>query len=126
MNENFENMLEELEREFPDSYNKELYLVIHNEVCDDYYVDDEFQEELFSNLFINYKTSAIEISRDFKNNLFDINTDILIEQEDLAILVKAMSIVAKHLSKINFKAHLQWIDLQRIEESSQNVRIVFR
>lgn len=22
-----------------DSYNKELYLVIHNEVCDDYYVD---------------------------------------------------------------------------------------
>ncbi|PLA92862.1 hypothetical protein CYR84_07030 [Ligilactobacillus salivarius] len=99
-------MLEELEREFPDSYNKELYLVIHNEVCDDYYVDDEFQEELFSNLFINYKTSAIEISRDFKNNLFDINTDILIEQEDLAILAKAMSIVAKHLSKIDFKAHL--------------------
>lgn len=106
MNENFENMLEELEREFPDSYNKELYLVIHNEVCDDYYADDEFQEELFSNLFINYKTSAIEISRDFKNNLFDINTDILIEQEDLAILAKAMSIVAKHLSKINFKTHL--------------------
>ena len=29
MNENFENMLEELECEFPDSYNKELYLVIH-------------------------------------------------------------------------------------------------
>ena len=107
MNENFENMLEELEREFPDSYNKELYLVIHNKVCDDYYVDDEFQEELFSNLFINYKTSAIEISRDFKNNLFDIDTDILIEQEDLATIAKAMSIVAKHLSKINFKAHLQ-------------------
>ena len=106
MNKNIENMLEELEREFPDSYNKELYLVIHNEVCDDYYVDDEFQEELFSNLFINYKTSAIEISRDFKNNLFDINTDILIEQEDLAIIAKAMSIVAKHLSKIDFKAHL--------------------
>lgn len=102
MNENFENMLEELEREFPDSYNKELYLVIHTKVC-----DDEFQEELFSNLFINYKTSAIEISRDFKNNLFDINTDILIEQEDLATIAKAMSIVAKHLSKINFKAHLQ-------------------
>lgn len=107
MNENFENMLEELEREFPDSYNKELYLVIHNEVCDDYYVDDEFQEELFSNLFMHYKTSVIEISRDFENNSFDINTDILIEQEDLAILAKAMSIVAKHLSKINFKAHLK-------------------
>lgn len=106
MNENFENMLEELEREFPDSYNKELYLVIHNEVCDDYYVDDEFQEELFSNLFINYKTSAIEISRDLKNNLFDINTDILIEQEDLAVIGKVISIVVKHLSKINFKAHL--------------------
>lgn len=106
MNENIKNMLEELEREFPDSYNKELYLVIHSGVCDDYLVDDEFQEKLFSNLFINYKTSAIEISRDFKNNLFDIDTDILIEQEDLAILSKAMSIVAKHLSKINFKAHL--------------------
>lgn len=100
MNENFENMLEELEREFPDSYNKELYLLIHA------YVDDEFQEELFSNLFMHYKTSVIEISRDFENNSFDINTDILIEQEDLAILAKAMSIVAKHLSKIDFKTHL--------------------
>ena len=107
MNENFENMLEELEREFPDSYNKELYLVIHNVVCDDYYVDDEFQEELFSNLFINYKTSAIEISRDFKNNLFDINTDILIEQEDLATIAKAMSIVAKYLSKIEFEKYAE-------------------
>ncbi|AOO73999.1 hypothetical protein [Ligilactobacillus salivarius] len=102
MNKNIEAMVAELEREFPDSYNKELYLLIHAYVG----VDDEFQEELFSNLFMHYKTSVIGISRDFENNSFDINTDILIEQEDLAILAKAMSIVAKHLSKINFKSHL--------------------
>lgn len=102
MNENIENMLEELEREFPDSYNKELYLLIHAYVG----VDDEFQEELFSNLFMHYKTSVIGISRDFENNSFDINTDILIEQEDLAVIGKVISIVVKYLSKINFKAHL--------------------
>lgn len=39
MNENIDNMFDELRKEFLDSYNKELYLVIHNEVCDDYYVD---------------------------------------------------------------------------------------
>ncbi|WP_436428760.1 hypothetical protein [Ligilactobacillus salivarius] len=37
-----------------------------------------------------------------KYSLFDIQTDILIEQEDLAVIGKIISIVVKHLSKIEF------------------------
>ena len=66
-----------------------------------YFTDDEFQEELFNNLFINYETNAVGISRD-GYRLFNIRTNILIEQEDLAVIGKVISIVVKHLSKIEF------------------------
>lgn len=61
-----------------------------------------FKKKIFSNLFINYEMNVVEISRD-KHSLFDINTDILIEQEDLAVIGKVISIVVKHLSKIEFE-----------------------
>ena len=57
---------------------------------------------MFRNLFISYEMSMVEISSD-KYSLFDINTDILIEQEDLAVIGKVISIVVKHLSKIEFE-----------------------
>ena len=44
----------------------------------------------------------VEISSD-KYNVFDIHTSILIEQEDLAVIGKVISIVVKHLSKIEFE-----------------------
>lgn len=105
INPNIKRTLAELKHEFPEDMYHELDLRIYDNNGNGYFTDDEFQEKIFSNLFINYKMNAVEISRD-KYSLFDINTDILIEQEDLAIIAKAMSIVAKHLSKIDFKAHL--------------------
>ena len=106
MSENIDNIFEELKKEFPKNVYQELDLRIYDNDGNGYFTDEEFQEKTFSNMFINYETNAVEIFRD-KYSLFDINTDILIEQEDLATIAKAMSIVAKHLSKINFKAHLQ-------------------
>lgn len=100
-NENIKNMCKELKREFPD-LEEELDLIIYDRHKNDYFLDDEFQEKMFRNLFINYKTSMVEISSD-KYNVFDIHTSILIEQEDLAVIGKVISIVVKHLSKIDFE-----------------------
>lgn len=105
MNENIGNMFEDLEKEFPEKVCQKFVLTIYDNNGNEYFKDYEFQEELFSNLFIYYRGNALEIIKD-QYNVFDINTDMLIEQEDLATIAKAMSIVAKHLSKIDFKAHL--------------------
>ncbi|MGK4078037.1 hypothetical protein AB0X62_03340 [Ligilactobacillus salivarius] len=102
MNENIKNMIEELKREFPKSVCQELDLIIYDRHKNAYFLDDEFQEKMFINLFISYETSMVEISSD-KYNVFDIHTSILIEQEDLAVIGKVISIVVKHLSKIEFE-----------------------
>ncbi len=101
MNENIKNMVEELKHEFPD-LKEDIDLIIYDEKMNGYFFDDEFKEKKFRNLFINYKTSMVEISSD-KYNIFDIHTSILIEQEDLAVIGKVISIVVKHLSKIEFE-----------------------
>lgn len=101
MNENIDNMFDELRKEFPKSVYQELDLIIYDNDGNKYSEDDEFQEKIFRNLFIDYETNVVDIRRN-KYSLFDIQTDILIEQEDLATIAKAMSIVAKHLSKIEF------------------------
>lgn len=105
MNENIDNMFDELRKEFPKKVYQELDLIIYDRHKNDYFLDDEFREKKFRNLFINYKTSMVEISSD-KYNVFDIHTSILIEQEDLAVIGKVISIVVKRLSKIEFEAHL--------------------
>lgn len=102
MNENIDNMFEELKKEFPKKVYQELDLIIYDRHKNDYFLDDEFQEKMFRNLFISYETSMVEISSD-KYNIFDIHTSILIEQEELAVIGKVISIVVKHLSKIEFE-----------------------
>lgn len=102
MNTNIDNIFKDLKKELSKDVYQELDLIIYDRHKNDYFLDDEFQEKMFRNLFINYKTSMVEISSD-KYNVFDIHTSILIEQEDLATIAKAMSIVAKHLSKIEFE-----------------------
>lgn len=102
MNENIKNMVEELKREFPKSVCQELGLIIYDRHKNNYFFDDEFQEKMFRNLFINYETDVVDIRRN-KYSLFDIQTDILIEQENLAVIGKVISIVVKHLSKIDFE-----------------------
>ncbi|WP_285152303.1 hypothetical protein [Ligilactobacillus salivarius] len=102
MNENIDNMFDELRKEFLKNVYQELDLIIYDRHKNDYFLDDEFQEKMFRNLFINYKTSMVEISSD-KYNVFDIHTSILIEQEELAVIGKVISIVVKYLSKIEFE-----------------------
>lgn len=102
MNTNINNIFKDLKKEFPKDVYQELDLIIYDRHKNDYFLDDEFQEKKFRNLFINYKTSMVEISSD-KYNVFDIHTSILIEQEDLAVIGKVVSIVVKHLSKIEFE-----------------------
>ena len=102
MNINIELMLEELKKEFPKNVYQELDLIIYDNDGNGYFTDDEFQEKIFRNLLISYETNVVDIRRN-KYSLFDIQTDILIEQEDLAVIGKVISIVVKHLSKIEFK-----------------------
>lgn len=102
MNTNINNIFKDLKKEFPKDVYQELDLIIYDRHKNDYFLDDEFQEKKFRNLFINYKTSMVEISSD-KYNVFDIHTSILIEQEDLAVIGKVISIAFKHLSKIEFE-----------------------
>ena len=102
MNENIDNMFDELRNEFPKSIYQKLKLVIYDVDGNSYLEYDEFEEKLFSNLYINYGIDANGISRD-ENNLFDIDTDVYMDQENLAIIGKAISIVTKHLCKIEFE-----------------------
>lgn len=102
MNENIDNIFEELKKEFPKNVYQELDLRIYDNNGNEYFEDDEFQEKIFRNMFINYETDIVDIRRN-NYSLFDINTDILIEQEDLAVIGKVISIAVKHLSKIEFE-----------------------
>lgn len=102
MNENIDNMFDELRKEFPKNAYQELDLIIYDNDGNEYSEDDEFQEKKFRNLFIDYETNVVDIRRN-KYSLFDIQTDILIEQEDLAVIGKVISIVVKHLSEIEFE-----------------------
>ncbi|MEN3955171.1 hypothetical protein [Ligilactobacillus salivarius] len=110
MNGNIENMLEELKEKYPDNWEdpiRGLDVSVYDTTNVGYEVDDDFVEELFYIIWINYKGCSLGISReDLSHNYFDIDTDTYIELEDLVELTKIMTIVVKHLSKINFKAHL--------------------
>lgn len=101
MNTNIDNIFKDLKKELSENVYQELDLIIYDNDGNEYSEDDEFQEKIFRNLFINYEMDVVDIRRN-KYSLFDIQTDILIEQEDLAVIGKVISIVVKHLSKIEF------------------------
>ena len=106
INPNIKRMLAELKHEFPEDVYQKLSLRIFDNNGNDYSIDDEFQEKLFNTIYISCGTNLVKIYKD-KYNTFYIHTSVYIEQKDLAIIGKALSIAAKHLSKINFKTHLQ-------------------
>ena len=101
-NKNIKNMFKELKHEFPKNIYQKLDLIMYDNNGNKYSEDDEFQEKIFRNLFIDYETDVVDIRRN-RYSVFDINTDILIEQENLAVIGKVISIVVKHLSKIEFE-----------------------
>lgn len=102
INPNIEKMMAELKRKLSKSVYQRLDLTIYDINGNEYSEDDGFQEKIFRNMFINYETNIVSIRRN-TYSLFDINTDILIEQEDVAAVGKAISIAVKHLSKIEFE-----------------------
>lgn len=102
INPNIEKMMAELKRKLSKSVYQRLDLTIYDINGNEYSEDDGFQEKIFRNMFINYETDIVSIRRN-TYSLFDINTDILIEQEDVAAIGKVISVVTKHLSKIEFE-----------------------
>lgn len=102
INPNTKRMIAELKQELPKNIYQKLDLIMYDNNGNKYSEDDEFQEKIFRNLFIDYETNVVDIRRN-RYSVFDINTDILIEQENLAVIGKVISIVVKHLSKIEFE-----------------------
>lgn len=105
MNENIKNMVEELKHEFPD-LKEDIDLIIYDEKMNGYFFDDEFKEKMLYKLWINYKGISVGIIRaNFEDNLFHIESCSYMNQEDLIIFSKIITIVAKHLSKIEFEEY---------------------
>lgn len=105
MNENIKNMVEELKHEFPD-LKEDIDLIIYDEKVNGYFFDDEFKEKMLYKLWINYKGISVGIIRaNFEDNLFHIESCSYMNQEDLIIFSKIITIAAKHLSKIEFEEY---------------------
>lgn len=103
MNENIENMINELKREFPD-LKEDIDLIIYDEEMNGYFFDDEFKEKMLYKLWINYKGISVGIIRvSFADNLFYIESCSYMNQEDLIFYSKIITIIFKYLSKIEFK-----------------------
>ncbi|WP_225415767.1 hypothetical protein, partial [Ligilactobacillus salivarius] len=103
MNENIKNMVEELKHEFPD-LKEDIDLIIYDEKMNGYFLDDEFKEQMLYKFWINYKGISVGIIKaNLEDNLFYIESCSYMNQEDLIFFSKIITIIFKHLSKIEFK-----------------------
>lgn len=99
-NENMLNMLKELDREFPDGFGLREGLRIDAIDLKDNYDDDiDFNEELLDELRIYYKNKTILIKRYDRDN-WEIEDYDYIKFEDFREIGKILSIVMKHISRI--------------------------
>lgn len=100
MNENIKNMVEELKHEFLD-LKEDIDLIIYDEKMNGYFFDDEFKEKMLYKLWINYKGISVGIVRaNLEDNLFYIESCSYMNQEDLVLFFKIITIIFKHLNKI--------------------------
>lgn len=103
MNENIENMCKELKREFRSEYGMGNNLFIDAVDLMGWYDDDDnFDETMLDELRIYYKNKTILIKRYDRDN-WVIEDEDYIKFEDFREVGKILSIVMKHLSKIEFK-----------------------
>ena len=101
MNENIENMYKELKREFPEDFGSYLGVdAIDFGGNDDDYID--FDETFLCELVICYKKQSVAIRRYYEND-WEIEDQGYIKSEYFREVGKILSIVMKHLSKIEFK-----------------------
>lgn len=99
-NENMLNMLKELDREFPNGFGLREGLRIDAIDLKDNYDDDiDFDEELLDELRIYYKNKTILIKRYDRDN-WEIEDEDYLKFEDFREIGKILSIVMKHISRI--------------------------
>lgn len=107
MNENIDNMIKELKREFPGVYdriNHGLYVLAIDEDGKVYEDEPDFEEKIVDEIQIIYNGNTVSV---YPNYIDKCSIRFFtVKYEDLDIITKAVAIVGKHLSKINFKAHL--------------------
>lgn len=107
MNENIDNMIKELKREFPGVYdriNHGLYVLAIDEDGKVYEDEPGFEEKIVDEIQIIYNGNTVSV---YPNYIDKCSIRFFtVKYEDLDIITKAVAIVGKHLSKINFKAHL--------------------
>lgn len=108
MNENIKNMIEELKREFPDNWGdgeNGLNLIIKDQEEFVFSEESAFSERILDCIEIQYKGDGtqIDISDYSEYSTFDIRESLWIDIENLEVIGKVISIVAKHLSKIEFE-----------------------
>lgn len=102
MNENIENMCKELKREFPSEYGIAKDLSIDAIDRKDHYDDeDEFDETLLDELKIYYKDNTIVIER-YDRDYWEIVDEDYLRFSDFEQIGKILSIVMKHLGRIEF------------------------
>ena len=98
MNENFLNMLKELDKKYPNIYGRDLRIDAIDRK--DRYDDDElFDETLLDEVRIYYKQQTITIKRYDKDN-WEIEDYDYLKFEDFREVGKILSIVMKHISRI--------------------------
>lgn len=108
MNTNINNIFKDLKKEFPKDVYQELDLIIYDRHKNDYFLDDEFQEKMLYKLWINYKGISVGIVRaNLEDNLFYIESCSYMNQEDLIFFSKIITIIFKHLSKIEFEKYAE-------------------
>lgn len=98
MNENFLNILKELDKKYPNVYGRDLRIDAIDRK--DRYDDDKlFDEIILDKVIIYYKQQTISIERYYENN-WEIEDEDYIKFEDFREIGKILSIVMKHISRI--------------------------
>ena len=118
MNENIENMFKELKREFPEDFGSYDGLTVDaldfKGNYDDY---TDFDETLLFDLAFTINNKTISIERYYENN-WEIEDEDYIKFEDFREIGKILSIVMKHISRIE----LNWFaTILRIESGLASV-----
>lgn len=102
MNQNIKNMLAELKREFPGTYEvpyKGLYVIISDETGNTYEdKNSNFDEKKIHEIDIVYQGNFISIFPYFMNGC-EIHTRS-VKYENLDVITKAVAIAGKHLKNI--------------------------
>lgn len=100
MNKNIKNMCKELKREFRSEYGMGNNLFIDAvDLKGNYDDDDKFDETLLDKLRIYYKEQIITITRYDRDN-WEIEDYAYLKFEDFREIGKILSIVMKHISRI--------------------------